>query len=71
MISAGTEIDDIFKLTEGKRKSEILTCLVKLTKEHIKVGTEEELQAINYDQNKKRFKKSFSLVQYCNSCLQK
>lgn len=65
LISAGTKIEDIFKLTEGKKKSEILTCLVKLTKKHVtkklKINTKEELQEINYDQNKKILRNLFLL----------
>ncbi len=62
LISSGTKIGRIFELSDGKKKSEICSELVKETKKHIKLGSQDELSELSYDNTKKELRKFFLLV---------
>ncbi len=62
LISAGTKIQRLFELSDGKKKSEIISALVSETKKHVKLHSIEELRNLNYDDSKKKLRVFFLLV---------
>lgn len=72
LISAGTEIKKIFELSDGKKKSEICSALVKETEKYVKHNWKEpgthdrldldKLSGMSYDASKKELRHFFLLV---------
>lgn len=62
LISSGTKIDNLFRLSDGKRKSEIISILVAETKRHVRLNSLEDLQKLTYDDPKKKLRMFFLLV---------
>ena len=62
LITAGTGIKRIFELSDGKKKSEIFSSLVKETKAHVKLDSLDELKEMSYDDSKKKLRHFFLLV---------
>ncbi|MCR4615341.1 MAG: DUF262 domain-containing protein [Clostridiales bacterium] len=62
LIYSGTKIERLFELSDGKKKSEIISSLVEETKQHVKLKTLESLRGLTYDDSKKKLRQFFLLV---------
>ena len=71
LIASGVSIKDIFILTDGKRKSEMLSDLIKETKKKVPIDCEETLRKKSYADNKKDLRRLFLLFNiatlYCKN----
>lgn len=62
LLSAGTRIDRVFEISRNKRKSEILSSLIEETRRHVSVNSKEKLEEITYDENRKKLRNLFLLI---------
>lgn len=62
LISSGTKIERLFELSDGKKKSEIISALVAETKKTVNLQSFEDLQSLTYDDSKKKLRLFFLLV---------
>ena len=62
LIYSGTRIEKLFELSDGKKKSEIISSLIAETKRHVKLDNFEALQNLTYDDPKKALRRFFLLV---------
>lgn len=71
LIAAGVTIKDIFKITDGKRKSEIISDLICETKKKVSIESEDVLRKKSYGDNKKDLRRLFLLFNiatlYCKN----
>lgn len=61
LIASGVSIKEIFKLTDGKRKSEMLSDLINKAKDKVHIDSKETLENKSYAENKSELRQLFLL----------